>query len=32
MYAIQIGGVDVVFGIQWFRTFGIVSKNYKEFN
>jgi hypothetical protein len=30
MYAIPIGRVDVVLRIQWLRTLGIVSTNYKE--
>jgi hypothetical protein len=30
MYDISIGGVDVVMGIQWLRTLGIVSTYYKE--
>jgi hypothetical protein len=30
MYAIPIGGVDVVLGIQWLRTLGTVSTNYND--
>jgi hypothetical protein len=30
MYAIPIGGVDVVLGIQWLRTLGTISTNYNE--
>ena len=30
MYAFPIGGVDVVMGIQWLRTLGTVSTNYKQ--
>ena len=30
MYAILVGGVDVILGILWLRTFGTISTNYNE--
>jgi hypothetical protein len=30
MYVIPIGGVDVVFGIEWLRKLGTISTNYNE--